>query len=113
MLHSLCFDGLTRAAFFQEVHIAEATRLFPRFENAALRGSFRAGVLSSKDPGPGPKMLCSTGFFRPEPRADIPLQKRFVLPCVIPDSKQWQKDPVVEPWGWAVMKSIGHFRQAQ
>jgi len=89
MLHGLCFDGLTRAAFFQELHIAEAMTLFPRFQNAALRGSFRAVVVSKEDPRPGPKMLCSTGFPKPEPRARIPLEKRFVLPCVITNNRQW------------------------
>lgn len=29
MLHGFCFDGLTHAASFQELHISEATRLFP------------------------------------------------------------------------------------
>lgn len=89
MTHGFCLDGLTRAAFFQEMHIAEATRLLTRFENDALRGSFRAGVVSNEDPRPGPKMLCSTGFPKLEPRARIPLEKRFVLPCVITNNRQW------------------------
>lgn len=61
MLHGLCFDGLARAVFFQEMHIAEAMTLFPRFENAALRGSFRAGVVSNEDARPGPKRSAQPG----------------------------------------------------